>query len=83
MSQSDLAATLADDPRKVESKRTQISNWENGRSAPSGGTLLEILEVTGSLAEPEPSHLLAVRVASLEEQIRRLLDALVSFSSPP
>jgi transcriptional regulator with XRE-family HTH domain len=82
MSQSDLAAALEDDPRKVENKRTQISNWENGRSAPSGGTVLEILEITGSLADPEPSRLLAVRIASLEEQTRRLLDALANFSSP-
>jgi hypothetical protein len=44
--------------------------------------ILEILEITGSLVAPDPRHLLAVRMASLEEQSRRLLDALANFSLP-
>jgi transcriptional regulator with XRE-family HTH domain len=80
MSQKDLAAALEDDPRKVENKRTQISNWENGRFEPGGGTVLAILKITGSLADPEPGELLAARLASFEEQTRRLLDVLANFS---
>jgi transcriptional regulator with XRE-family HTH domain len=75
LSQIELAELLADDHRKAENQRTQVSNWENGRYVPSGDTVLQILSLTGALADPplEARSLWSV-LLGLEEQLRRLND---------
>jgi transcriptional regulator with XRE-family HTH domain len=87
MTQSELAALLIGEganPRMVENKRTQISNWENGVIVPGGLTTLRILELTGSLVDPEPEERMTFeRFAMVERQLRDLLSALEQDGPQP
>lgn len=71
--QLDLATALIVDPTdraRAENKRTELSNWENGKVEPRGGTVLNILAILGALREPPPG------TGGLAETVEALVDRL-------